>query len=63
MNRKHIILKANPETTNETRSRGPSDTVAPSLPVTIEIETLPPHRALAISRARATSSPSLPLSR
>jgi subtilisin family serine protease len=51
MSQKHVILRSNPET-SEAVSRGASDTVAPSLPVIIEVEALPPHRALAISRTR-----------
>ncbi|HVH26179.1 MAG TPA: S8 family serine peptidase [Vicinamibacterales bacterium] len=52
MSQKHVILRANPETTSDTATRGGSDIVAPSLPVTIDIEELRPHRALAISRTR-----------
>jgi subtilisin family serine protease len=52
MSQKHVILRSHPERTGEAAARGGSDTVAPSLPVTVEIENLPLHRALAISRAR-----------
>jgi subtilisin family serine protease len=63
MSHKHVILRARPETTSEAGTRGGSATVAPELPVTVEIEDLRPHRALAISRTRdvVAVAPAIPM--